>query len=85
MPRPRVANRYVRSTDTGAPPGYGALSTRKFEATFDCLPDWREALAACIADAGAHLLPATELSRTGLIDSRSHAVPFSGNCLPAAR
>ncbi len=33
-------------------PAYGVLSTRKFAATFgDTLPDWREALAACLSAA----------------------------------
>jgi len=54
-PRPRVVPIATSEYPTPARrPAYGVLSTRKFEAAFGyCLPDWREALAACRSDAGA--------------------------------
>jgi len=56
-PRPRVVPIATSEYPTPARrPAYGVLSTRKFEAAFGYrLPDWREALAACRADASAHL------------------------------
>ena len=50
-PRPRVVPITTREYPTPARrPAYGVLATAKFEAAFGFgLPDWREALAACVA------------------------------------
>jgi len=50
-PRPRVVPITTREYPTPARrPAYGVLATAKFEAAFGfALPDWREALAACVA------------------------------------
>ena len=50
-PRPRVVPIATREYPTPARrPAYGVLATAKFEAAFGfALPDWREALAACVA------------------------------------
>ena len=54
-PRPRVVP--IATADYPLParrPAYGVLATVRFEETFGfALPDWREALAACIAEPAA--------------------------------
>ena len=56
-PRPRVVPITTSEYPTPARrPAYGVLSARKFEAAFGYrLPDWREALAACLSDADTRL------------------------------
>ena len=86
-PRPRVVPIATSEYPTPARrPAYGVLSTRKFEATFGYrLPDWREALAACRADASAHLPPATERCRALSIHRFASALPchLSGRLSPS--
>ena len=53
VPRPRIIPIATAEYPTPARrPAYGVLATAKFEATFGfTLPDWREALARCMASA----------------------------------